>query len=59
MANEELTINPKEIIARLAKLQIDMNYIREHIEDVTLTEDDLESLEEAEEEYKEGKTKRI
>ena len=41
---------------KLSRLQSDMNYVREHIEDITLTEDDLRSLEEAEKEYKEGKT---
>lgn len=41
---------------RLAKLQADMSFIREHIEDITLTEDDAESLKQAEREFKERKT---
>lgn len=53
---EEIKVNAKEIMKKLSKLQEDTAYIREHIEDVTLTEDDLLSLEEAEKEFKEGKT---
>ena len=48
--------NAKEIMARLAEIQADMDYVREHIEDVILTEDDLESIEEADKDYAEGKT---
>lgn len=53
---EEIKVNAKEIMTKLARLQSDMDYIREHIEDITLAEDDLRSLEEAEKEHKEGKT---
>ena len=53
---EQIKVNAKEIMAKLTRLQTDMDYVREHIEDITLTEDDLSSLEEAEKEYKEGKT---
>lgn len=53
---EEIKVNAKEIMIKLARLQSDMDYVREHIEDITLTEDDLISLEEAEKEHKEGKT---
>jgi len=53
---EQIKVNAKEIMTKLARLQTDMNYVREHIEDITLTEDDLVSLEEAEKEHKEGKT---
>lgn len=53
---EEIKVNAKEIMIKLARLQSDMNYVREHIEDITLTEDDLISLEDAEKEHKEGKT---
>ena len=49
-------VNAKEIITKLARIQADMNYVKEHIEDITLTEDDLEAIREAENEYKEGKT---
>ncbi len=53
---EQIKIDAKEIMTKLARLQSDMDYVREHIEDITLTEDDLRSLEEAEKEYKEGRT---
>ena len=56
MEQQEVKVNAKEILTRLAKLQADMDYLKEHIEDITLTEDDLKSLEEGEKEYKEGKT---
>ena len=49
-------VNAKEIITKLARIQADMNYVKEHIEDITLTEDDLEAIEDAEKEYKNGKT---
>ena len=53
---EQIKVDAKEIMAKLAKLQSDMNYVREHIEDINLTEDDIKSLEEAEKEHREGKT---
>ena len=52
----ETQINPQEIMIKLAQLQADMNFVKEYIEDVTLTNDDLEALEIAEQEFKEGKT---
>lgn len=52
----ETQINPQEIMIKLAQLQSDMNFVKEYIEDVTLTNDDLEALEIAEQEFKEGKT---
>ena len=53
---EQIKIDGKEIVTRLARLQADMNYVREHIEDIILTEDDLQAIEEAEKDLKEGKT---
>ena len=53
---EQKKVDAKEIMNKLAKIQSNMDYVREHIEDITLTEDDIKSLEEAEEEHKEGKT---
>ena len=49
-------INAREIMDSLAKLQADVRFVREHIEDITLTEDDLRSLKQAEREFKERKT---
>ncbi len=51
----EAQINPQEIMQKVVRLQLDMEFVKEWIEDVTLTSDDIEALEEAEKEYKEGK----
>jgi len=59
MEQQEVKINAGKIMVKLAKLQADMDYVREHIEDITLTEDDLESIEEARRDLKEGKTRRL
>ena len=56
---EEIKVNAKEIMTKLARLQTDMNYIREHIGDITLTKDDLEAIEEARKDLREGKTRRL
>lgn len=46
----------RKILDELKTIRIDIEFIKEHIEDITLTEDDIKSLEEAEREFKEGKT---
>ena len=56
---EQIKIDAKEIMTKLVRLQTDMDYVREHIEDITLTEDDLEAIEEARVDLKEGKTMRL
>lgn len=43
----------------LVEVKQELMYLKEYIEDVKLTEDDLASLERAEEDFKKGKTKRI
>jgi len=56
---ETITQNQaEEILKKLTEIEARMNIIAEHIieDDSVLTEDDLESIEEAEKEYKEGKT---
>ncbi len=53
MENEEL------IISKLDNLKKDMDSLKEHIIDVTLTQDDINSLNQAEEDLKEGRTKRL
>ena len=53
MENEELIINKLDIL----KQEID--FIKEHIIDVTLTQEDIDSLNEAEEDLKKGRTKRL
>jgi hypothetical protein len=50
MENEELIIN------KLDKLKQEIDFVKEHIVDVTLTQDDINSLNEAEKEFKEGRT---
>ncbi len=56
---EQIKIDAKEIMTKLARLQTDMDYVREHIEDITLTEDDLKAIEEARRDLKEGKARRL
>jgi len=53
MKNEELIINKLDIL----KQEID--FIKAHVTDVTLTQDDIDSLNEAEEDLKKGRTKRL
>ena len=50
MKNEQLILN------ELKKIRIDIDIIKENFEDITLTQDDLDSISEAEKEFKEGKT---
>lgn len=56
---EQVKIDNKEIIDKLNNLQGHLEFIREHIEDVTLTSDDLEAINEARNDFEEGKTKRL
>ena len=51
METEKLILNKLNII------KAELNYIKEYIEDITLTQDDLASLEEAEDDLKQGKTR--
>lgn len=51
--------NEEAIIARLDILGREINFIKEHIIDVTLTQEDINSLNEAEEDLREGKSKRL
>jgi hypothetical protein len=53
MENEELIMNKLDVL----KQEID--FIKEHLIDVTLTSDDIESLCESEEDLKKGRTKRL
>ena len=48
--------NEKLILNKLDLIKAELDYIKEHIVDVTLTEDDLVSLKEAEEDFKNRKT---
>jgi hypothetical protein len=53
MENETLILNKLDII----KMEIEK--IAEHLDDLTLTKEDILSLREAEADYKKGKTKRL
>ena len=53
---QQIKANTKEIMIKLSRIQADMNFVKEHIDDITLSEDDLESIKEAEKDLKEGKT---
>ena len=53
MENEELIINKLDVL----KQEID--FIKEHIIDVTLTQNDIDSLNEAEEDLKRGRTQKL
>lgn len=53
MENEELIIN------KLDALKQEIDFISKHIVDVTLTQDDICSLNEAEEDLRKGRTKRL
>lgn len=50
-----------QILEKLAKIEEDLNFIKDHIldADLLITDDDLGSIEEAEEDLKTGKTERI
>ncbi len=53
MENEELIINKLDLLKR------EIDFIKEHIVDLTLTKDDIDSLYKAEEDLKKGRTKRL
>jgi hypothetical protein len=46
----------KLIISKLDMLKKEVDFIKEHILDITLTQDDINSLQEAEKDLREGKT---
>jgi len=51
----------QEIMEKLDHIQSDLNFIKGHLTDVdlVLTDDDVDALREAEEDLKNGETKRI
>ena len=51
----------KQILDKLDEIKSELDYIRKHIVDIdtALTEEDVESLNEAERDFKAGKTKRL
>ena len=59
MENKEIKLDAREVMIRLAKLQASMDYIKEHMEDATLTEEDVSSIKRAKHDLREGKTRRL
>jgi len=53
MGNEELIINKLDVLKR------EIEFIKEHIMDVTLTQNDTDSLNDAEVDLKKGRAKRL
>ena len=51
--------NENMISEKLDLIKLEIDYIKEHLVDITLTNDDIISLREAEEDLKKGKTKRL
>lgn len=49
----------EQISNKLDAIQSDLNFIKDHMADTILTDDDIEALDKAEKDLKEGKTKRI
>ena len=51
----------QQIMEKLNHIQLDLNFIKEHINDVdvVLMENDIEALQKAEEDLKAGKTTRL
>ena len=55
-----MTTEIKQIVKKLDHIQSEVDYIRKHLRDMDkLTDDDVESLNEAEEDLKANKTKRL
>ncbi len=54
-----MTTQVQQIMNKLTHIESDLIYIKEHLSDVVLTEQDITSLCQAEKDLKEGKTKRL
>ena len=56
-----MTLQVQEIMEKLNHIQLDLNFIKGRLTDVdlVLTDDDVDALQEAEEDLKKGKTKRL
>jgi hypothetical protein len=52
-------INENLILSKLDLIKAEVDFITEHLVDVSLTNDDILSLKEAEKDLIEGKTKRL
>lgn len=56
-----MTSAAQQLLEKLDHIQSDIKYIKEHLVDIDLilTDEDLESLQKAEEDLKAGRTKRL
>ena len=56
-----MTNEDKQILEKLDAIKLELDYIKKHIVDVdaVLTEEDMDSLKEAEKNLKAGRTKRL
>ena len=56
-----MTIETKQILSKLDVIKSEIDYIKEHLIDVdtVLLDEDIEALQEAEEDFKTQKTKRL
>ena len=52
---------PEELVSEIKAIRADLDYIKKRVVDIdtVLTQDDTESLQEAEMDIKEGRTKRL
>ncbi len=49
----------QQLLEKLDHIQLDLNFIKEHLEDITLTDDDWASIQEAKEDLRAGRIKRL
>ena len=56
---EELSILPEDIQEKMTRLQADMNSLQESFDDFTLTQDDLDAIEDGQRDYAAGRTRRL
>ncbi|MFH1276073.1 MAG: hypothetical protein ABIH82_03100 [Candidatus Woesearchaeota archaeon] len=56
-----MVIESKQIVEKLEHIQLDLNFIKKHLSDLDLvmTDDDIDSLKEAEEDLTNGRTTRL
>ena len=53
---QEVKLDTAKIMERLGNVQKDLDYIREYLEDITLTKEDVSAIKDANAEYKAGNT---
>lgn len=53
---EQKSLDSKKVMEKLENMQKDLDYLKEHVEDLTLDEDDLNSIKEGKKEKEAGET---